>query len=140
MINFPRQAYVNPFLSALNTPFGGVNPLALGQQMGGIVPAPFGYLPMTQFGQYNPLAAQIGAGFNPVTSQIGQAGQFTSPFGGVTPAINPVFAQTATNWPGSQYPQQGVGGRIGPYGVDPRVSAGAGQQFGYTDPNVILGL
>jgi hypothetical protein len=179
MINFPRQAYANPFLTALNSPFGGVNPLTLGQQMGGLVPTPFGYLPMTQlaqydplaqvgagivpgisplgigqavnpltsqFGQYNPLLSQIGAGFNPVTSQFGQVGQNASQSGGYTPAINPFFAQSTTNWPGAQYTQpnysqQAVGGRIGAYGVDPRVTgAGVGQQFGYTDPNVILGL
>lgn len=61
MTNFARQAYVNPFLSTVGTPFGGVNPLTWGQQMG-LAPTPFSYLPMTaQFGQYNPLAAQLAA-------------------------------------------------------------------------------
>src|ERR1041384_1527953 len=92
MINFPRQAYVNPFLSALNTPFGGVNPLALGQQMGGIVPAPFGYLPMTQFGQYNPLAAQVAAGIVPGINPVG----FGQGLNAMTPPLgqyNPLQSQ-----------------------------------------------
>jgi hypothetical protein len=41
MINFARQAYVNPFLSAVGAPFGGVNPLNWGQQMVDLFQPPF---------------------------------------------------------------------------------------------------
>jgi len=102
MINFARQGYVNPFLSPVGAPFGGVNPLTLGQQTGGFIPTPFGYLPMSQFGQYNPLAAQVGAGIvpginpgvNPMTAQFGQYNPLLNQIAsGVTPGINPQTAQ-----------------------------------------------
>src|SRR6266436_1014571 len=165
MINFARQAYVNPFLSTVSTPFGGVNPQIWGQQMG-LVPTPFSYLPMTaQFGQYNPLAAQLAAqiasgqiasGFVPGINRgdvqmTGQYNQLLSQLAaGLPQTINPFSGQTATNWPGSTHlSQQGVGDRTSAYGIDPRVAFGAtgqqigqqyGQQLGWADPNVVAGL
>ena len=159
MINLARQAFANPFQSAVNPfqsavgtslqsgPVGsasrcpfcgnavgvgstsqpqiggfipgsiGVNP---GQQLGGSVPTPYAFSQGTGFGQINPLAAQVS--------------------GGVTPGINAMTAQLGTNWPVSHLSQQGVGSRTPAYGVDPRYAFGAGQQFGGTDPNLILGL
>jgi len=101
-----------------------LNPLGvgtnLGQQMGGFAPNPYATSQTTGFGQINPLASQ-----------------FTT---GVPQAINPFVAQPASNWPG-HLSQQGVGGRVGGYGADPRLAFGAGgQQFGYNDPNVAPGL
>ena len=148
MINLARQAFENPFLSAVGVssqpgvgrcPYcgntvavasaiqpqtAGLNPLGvgtnLGQQMGGFAPNPYAASQTTGFGQINPLASQ-----------------FTT---GVPQAINPFVAQPATNWPG-HLSNQGVGGRVGGYGVDPRFAFGAGgQQFGYNDPNVAAGL
>jgi len=149
MINLARQALANPFQSAGSSfqpgafgsvakcPFcgnavaigstlqpqtAGFNPVGigatLGQQVGGSVP--YGNSQGTGFGQNNPLAAQ-----------------FT---GGVTGGINPMVAQLG-NWPVSAHlSQQGVGGRTGAYGIDPRYAFGTGQQFGYTDPNAAAGL
>ena len=151
MINLARQGFVNPFQSvgssfqpgafgsvsrcplcgnavsigsalqpqtgAFNAPgFGGT----LGQQVGGSVPTPYGSSQGTGFGQINPLAAQ-----------------FT---GGVPSGINPMAAQLGTNWPVSTHISQGVGGRTGASGIDPRYAFGTGQQFGYPDPNAIAGL
>ena len=152
MINLARQGFVNPFQSvgssfqpgafgsvsrcplcgnavsigsALQPQTGAFNVLGvggtLGQQVGGSVPTPFGISQGTGFGQINPLAAQ-----------------FT---GGLQTGINPMAAQLATNWPVSTHiSQQGVGGRTGAYGVDPRYAFGTGQQSGYPDPNAIGGL
>ena len=148
MINLARQAFDNPFLSALGVsaqpgvgrcPYcgntvavasaiqpqtAGLNPLGvganLGQQMGGFAPNPYGVSQTTGFGQINPLASQ-----------------FTT---GVPQAINPFVGQPASNWPG-HLSQQGVGGRVGGFGSDPRFAFGTGgQQFGYNDPNVVPGL
>jgi hypothetical protein len=110
--------------STLQPQIGGINPMGigatLGQQAGGAVPTPDGISQSTAFGQINPLAAQFP--------------------GGVPTGINPMLAQLATNWPGSGHlSQQGVGGRTGAYGIDPRYAFGTGQQFGYTDPNAVAG-
>ena len=142
MINLARQAFANPFQSTVGSSFqpgalgsvgrcpfcgnavgvgsaiqpqtAGFNPVgvgaSLGQQLGGSIPAPYAFSQGTGFGQINPLAAQ-----------------FT---GGLGQAVNPMPAQPGTNWPVSHLSQQGVGGRTGAYG----------QQFGYTDPNVVPGL
>jgi hypothetical protein len=147
MINLARQGFSNPFQSAVGSslqpgavgsvgrcPFcgnavaigstiqpqsAGFNPVGFGASLGqhaGSVPTPYAASQGTGFGQINPLASQ-----------------FT---GGVTPGINPMTTQLGTNWPGSAHlSQQGVGGRI-----DPRYAFGAGQQFGYSDPNVVSGL
>ena len=148
MINLARQAFDNPFLSAVGVssqpgvgrcPYcgntvavasaiqpqtAGLNPLGvganLGQQMGGFAPNPYATSQTTGFGQINPLASQ-----------------FTT---GVPQGINPFVGQPASNWPG-HLSHQGVGGRVGGYGADPRFAFGAsGQQFGYNDPNVAPGL
>jgi hypothetical protein len=109
----------------MNQPqIGGFNPLgtgaSVGQQLGGSVPTPYAFSQGTGFGQINPFAAQVS--------------------GGVTPGINPMTAQLGTNWPVSPLSQQGIGGRTGAYGIDPRYAFGTGQQFGGTDPNLIPGL
>ena len=148
MINLARQAFDNPFLSAVGVssqpgvgrcPYcgntvavastiqpqtAGLNPLGvgtnLGQQMGGFAPNQYAASQPTGFGQINPLASQ-----------------FTT---GVPQAVNPFVAQPASNWPG-HLSHQGVGGRVGGYGSDPRFAFGAGgQQFGYNDPNVAPGF
>jgi hypothetical protein len=144
MINLARQAFTNPFLSVAgvsnqpgvsgsvarcpacgNTvgvesaiqPNIGLNPLGvgsnLGQQMGGFVP--------------NPLAfSQPGLPINSLASQL---------FAGIPPTINPL-SQLATNWPVATH-HQGIGGRVGVTGFDPRFGYGAGgQQFGSTGANV----
>lgn len=148
MINLARQAFSNPFQSTVGSPFqsgpvgsagrcpfcgnavgvssmtqpqiGGFSPVgigvSLGHQLGGSVPAPYAFAQGTGFGQINPFAAHVsGGGINPITSQPG------------------------TNWPVSQLSQQGIGGRTGAYGIDPRSAFGTGQQFGY-DPNQVSGL
>jgi hypothetical protein len=150
MMNLARQGFVNPFQSVGSSfqpgAFGSVSrcPLCgnavsigstlqpqtgafnvpgiggtLGQQAGGSVPTPYGISQGTPFGQINPLAAQ-----------------FT---GGIQSGINPMGA-LGTNWPVSTHTSQGVGGRAGAYGIDPRYAFGTGQQFGYTDPNAVTGL
>src|SRR5947207_8604620 len=134
MINFPRQSFVNPFLSAVNTPFGGVNPLTLGQHMGAFVQNPFVYLPMTQFGQYNPLAAQVGAGIVPGLNPVGinpgfnqmtaQFGQFNPLLSQVGAGINPLSAQLAAQL-GQVNPLAaqfggGFGSAINPFIAQPR--------------------
>ena len=168
MINLARQGFVNPFVSAVGASFQpgavgsvgrcpvcgnavavsgtiqpqatGLNPLGigatLGQQMGGFAPQ------TTGFGQINPLSAQFTSGvpqaINPFVGQTNPlAAQFTS---GVPQTINPLVAQFASNWPG-QLTHQGLAGRGGTYGTDPRFAFGtAGQQFGYNDPNLVPGL
>jgi hypothetical protein len=89
--------------------------------MGGFVPSPYAFS-QPGFGSINPLISQLGAG--------------------VTPTINPLAAQLATNWPLSTHPShQGLGGRIGATGFDPRFAFGTtGQQFGYGAPNVAPGF
>jgi hypothetical protein len=150
MINLPRQAFANPFQSVGGSTFqqgavgsvgrcpfcgtavsvgstiqpqtAGFNPLgigaSLGQQLGGSVPTPYSVSQGTGFGQINPFASQS------------------------TPGINPMNPQLGTNWAGAApLSQQGVGGRTGAYGIDPRFAFGTGpQQFGYTDPNLVPGL
>ena len=134
MFNFARQGFANPFLSGvgavqpgvagsvgrcpvcgnavtvtgtistLQAPTTGFNPLAVAQQM------PYGVSSGTGFGSINPL----GSGFTT----------------GITPNINPLAAQLGANWPvSSHFANQGVG-RVGPYGIDPRVA------FGTVDPNL----
>ncbi len=154
MINLARQAFANPFLSAVGASFQpgvvssvgrcpccgnavtvasaiqpqttGVNfpgvGATFGQQMGGFAANPYAGLQTAGFGQTNPLASQ-----------------FTT---GVQPSINPFAGQLTANWPiSSHLGHQGVGGRVGSYGVDPRLAFGiGGQQFGYTDPNVAQAL
>jgi hypothetical protein len=128
-----------------------LNPLGvgtnLGQQMGGFAANPQAVSQTTGFGQINPLASQFPTG--------------------VPQAVNPFVAQPGTNWPGN-LSNQGVGGRVGGYGADPRFAFGTGgqqfgtggqqfgaggqqfgtggqqfgtggQQFGYNDPNVAPG-
>src|SRR5215831_4148816 len=147
MINLARQAFANPFLSAVGTSFqpGVVNtvgrcPLCgsmvavaspiqpqlgglqaqgvggtLGQQMGGFASSPYAGLQATGFPQISPLASQL------MGSQT----------------INPLAAQVGTNWPVSAISHQGIG-RLGAYGVDPRLAyGGIGQEFGFNDPNVV---
>ena len=154
MINSARQGFVNPFLSAGGASFQpgvassvgrgpvcgnavavgstiqpqttGLNPVGigatLGQQMGGFASNPYAVPQTTGFGQINPFAAQFPTG--------------------VPQAINPFVAQFASNWPGSgQLSHQWAGGQAGAYGSDPRSAFGTvGQQFGYTDPNLVPGL
>ena len=150
MFNLARQAFANPFQSVGGSSFqqgavgsvgrcplcgtavaagstiqpqtAGFNPVGiganLGQQLAGSVPTPYAFSQGTGFAPINPLASQSTSGINPMNPQLG------------------------TNWPGAaQLSQQGVGGRTGAYGIDPRFAFGAGpQQFGYTDPNVVPGL
>jgi hypothetical protein len=80
----------------------------------------------------NPLAfSQPGFQINPLASQLSA---------GITPTINP-FAQLATNWPvATHLSHQGVGGRIGATGFDPRFAFGTGQQLGFTGGNVAPGF
>jgi len=90
----------------------------LGQQMGGFASSPYAGLQATGFPQISPLASQL------MGSQT----------------INPLAAQVGTNWPVSAISHQGIG-RLGAYGVDPRLAyGGIGQQFGFNDPNVVPGL
>ncbi|HKA16790.1 MAG TPA: hypothetical protein VKN18_00605 [Blastocatellia bacterium] len=152
MINLARQAFANPFLSGVGTSFqpgavntvgrcpccgstvavaspiqpqiGGLQTLGvggtLGQQMGGFSSVPYAGSQPTGFPQVNPLASQLM---------------------GSSQTINPLAAQLGTNWPVSAIPHQGIGSRLGAYGVDPRLAfGGVGQQFGYNDPNVLPGL
>lgn len=152
MFNLARQAYANPFLSAVGAfnqpglvssvgrcptcgnavtiegtigtiqpPNLGQNPLGvgttIGQQMGGFAPIPFAYS-QPGLGPINPLASQLTAG--------------------IAPMINPLPAQVGQSWPLSTHlAHQGLGGRIGAAGVDPR--SAFGQQFGFT-PNVAPGF
>jgi hypothetical protein len=150
MINLARQAFSNPFQTVgssfqpgafgsvgrcplcgnavaiggtLQSQTAGFNPVGIGgtggQQVGGPVPTPYAISQGTGFGQINPLAAQ---------------------FGGINAGINPMVAQLG-NWPVSAHlSHQGVGGRTGAYGIDPRYAFGTGQQFGLPDPNVVAGL
>jgi hypothetical protein len=153
MINLARQAFSNPFLSSVGSSFQpgvvssvgrcpccgntvavaspiqpqslGFQPLGvggtLGQQMGGFAQNPFAGSQAASYGQINPLASQLTMG----SSQ----------------PINPLAQQLATNWPVSAIPHQGIGSRLGSFGVDPRFAFGSvGQQFGYNDPNVVSGL
>ena len=152
MINLARQAFANPFLSSVGASFqpgvvstvgrcpccgntvavagtiqpqtAGLNPLGvgatLGQQMGGLVPNPNAVSQTLGFGQINPLTSQFTAG--------------------VPQTINPFAAQLASNWPVSGLSHQGVGGRTGAYGADPRFAFTGSQQFGYNDPNLIPGV
>lgn len=148
MFNLARQAFVNPFQSAVGSSFQpgavgsasrcplcgnavgigstiqpqGFNPLgtgaSFGQQAGGSVPTPYAIAQGAGFGQINPLAAQL--------------------TGGAFPGSNPMLSQPGTNWPvPAHLAQQGVGGRTGAYGIDPRYAFGQGQQFGHGDPNQV---
>ena len=148
MFNLARQAFSNPFLSSVGSslqpgvPVGrcpccgntvavapiqpqsvGFQPLGvggtLGQQMGGFAQNPFAGTQGANYGQISPLASQLPMG-SPQT-------------------INPLAQQVATNWPVSAIPQQGGGGRVGGFGVDPRFGS-VGQQFGFNDPTVVSGL
>jgi len=60
---------------------------------------------------------------------------------GYPQTINPLAAQLGTNWPVSAISQQGIGSRLGAFGVDPRLAfGGVGQQFGFNDPNIVPGI
>jgi len=170
MINLAKQGFVNPFLSGIGASFQpgavgsvgrcpccgnavtvastqqlGVNPVgfgaALGQQMGGFSPNPYGVAQTLGIGQPNPLAFQAGIGQQfPLGFQtgIGQQNPLAFQAGiGNPQAINPFTNQFTANWPISQLTQTGMGGRTGGYGVDPRLVGG---QVGYNDPNLIAGL
>jgi hypothetical protein len=165
MINFARQAYVNPFLSAVGAPFGGVNPPTWDQQMGGLVPTQFSYLPMTvQFGQYNPLtqfAAGIvpglNPGVNPMTTQFGQYNPLLSQIAGGVTGINhagvPTTAQFGQFNPLVPRFAGGFGPTINPFiaqtatnwptHFNPQFSQGVGRTPGYEaygiDPRVAFG-
>jgi hypothetical protein len=150
MINLARQAFSNPFQTAGGSSFQpgaigsagrcplcgnavgigstiqpqttGFNPIgvgsSLGQQFGGSVPTPYAVAQGAGFGQINPLSAQFS--------------------GGALPGINPLLSQPGTNWPVlAHLAQQGVGGRTGAYGIDPRSAFGWGQPLGYTDPSQV---
>ena len=151
MINLARQAFANPLQSTLGStlqpgavgsvgrcPFCG-NSVAIGStfqsQPAGFNPTGFGATPSQQFGGSVPTPYALSQGF-------GQISPLASQFAGATsPGINPMSAQLGTNWPvGQHLSQQGVGVRTGGYGIDPRIAFGAGQQFGYQDPNAVLGL
>ena len=152
MINLARQAFANPFSSGVGTSFQpGVvntvgrcpccgttvavaNPLqpqigglqtqgvggTIGQQMGGLSSVPYPGSQTAGLPQINPLALQ----------QMGYS-----------QTINPLAAQLGANWPVSPISTQGIGSRLGAFGVDPRLAfGGVGQQFGFNDPNISPGI
>lgn len=144
MINFARQGFANPFLSAVGASFqpgvagsvrcpycgnavtiagsvgAGLNPLGVGstgQQTGGFVPSPYGGYQTPGLGMTNPLALQFGTS--------------------VPPNVNPLAAQFTTTWPIPTHLANPALSRVGAYGIDPRIALGGiGQQFGGIDPNV----
>lgn|SRR5262245_19629213 len=147
MFNVARQAFGNPFQSTAGSllqpgavgsvgrcPFcgntiavggasqlhTGFNPIgigALGQQPGISVPVPYSFSQGAGLGQINPLATQFGQGVPPTLQPMGTPG---------------------TGWQGlGTLAQQGIGGRTGAYGMDPRFAIG--QQFGHVDPSVLTG-
>lgn len=120
MINFARQGFANPFLSATGFSFQpgiagctGWHPTAigLGQQVGGFAANPYGVPGVTGFGLINPLAAQF------QTAGL--------------PNINPLTVPLM-NWQPSQFYNPGVG-----RGIDPRFGYGATEQaFGQSYPGM----
>ena len=146
MINLARQAFTNPFLAAGGTSFqpGVVNTVGrcpccgttvavaspLQPQIGGL---------QTQQGVGGNIGQQMG-GFSPVPyagSQTAGFPQINPQQMGYSQTINPLAAQLGTNWPVSAISQQGIGSRLGAFGVDPRLAfGGVGQQFGFNDPNI----
>jgi hypothetical protein len=139
----------NPYGVAQTLGIGQQNPLAFQAGIGQQHPLGFG----AGIGQQNPLGFQAGIGQqNPLGFQagigqqnplglgagIGQQNPFAFGAGITNPQLmNPYTSQFTTNWPVSQLTHQGMGGRTGAYGVDPRLVAG---QVGYNDPNLIAGL